>query len=141
MKPFTLKHIDHIVLRVRNIDESMAFYRDVLGCELKKRRDDLGMMHMAAGASMIDLVDINGAIGRQGGAAAGKEQRNVDHFCLRIEPFDPAALAAYLEQHGVRVGEAVKRFGAEGVGWSMYCVDPDGNQLELKGPPLTEQGS
>jgi glyoxylase I family protein len=141
MKPFTVKHIDHIVLRVRNLEASMAFYRDVLGCELKKRRDDLGMMHMAAGSSLIDLVDIDGVIGRQGGAAAGKEQRNVDHFCLRIEPFEPAILAAYLEGVGVHVGEATKRYGAEGTGWSMYCTDPDGNQLELKGPPLPAQGN
>ncbi len=74
-------------------------------------------------------------VGRQGGAAPGLEGRNMDHFCLRIEPFDEDDLRRHLEGHGVAVGEVARRYGAEGQGPSMYIEDPDGNSVELKGPP------
>ncbi|MEK1837064.1 MAG: VOC family protein, partial [Pseudomonas sp.] len=80
MQPFTIKHIDHIVLRVKDLERSIIFYGEVFGAELVKRRDDLGLVHLRAGTSMIDLVDIQGELGRKGGAAPGREQRNVDHF-------------------------------------------------------------
>lgn len=133
MHPFTIQHIDHIVLRVENILRSIKFYQDVFGAEVVKRREDLGLIHLRAGTSMIDLVDIQGEIGRKGGAAPGSERRNVDHFCLRIEPFDEAALTAHLQSFGLTVEKAAVRFGAEGNGLSLYCFDPDGNQVELKG--------
>ncbi|MBC3373669.1 VOC family protein [Pseudomonas sp. SWRI92] len=136
MTHFTLQRIDHVVLRVRDIERSIAFYTSVLGCELKKRRDDLGLMHLGAGASMIDLVDVDGPLGRHGGAAPGKQGHNVDHVCLRIEPFDEPALLAHLQAAGLKVEKAQMRYGAEGEGWSIYCFDPDGNQIELKGPAL-----
>ncbi|WP_434571914.1 VOC family protein [Pseudomonas sp. Z3-8] len=136
MKNFTIERIDHVVLRVTNIERSLAFYTSVLGCELKKRRDDLGLVHLGAGASMIDLVDVEGPLGRQGGAASGRQGHNVDHFCLRVEPFDEQALLAHLGAAGLDVEKAQMRYGAEGQGWSIYCLDPDGNQIELKGPAL-----
>ncbi|WP_434650033.1 VOC family protein [Pseudomonas sp. D1-2] len=136
MKNFSIERIDHIVLRVKDIERSLAFYTSVLGCELRKRRDDLGLIHLGAGASMIDLVDVDGPLGRQGGEAAGEHGHNVDHFCLRIEPFDEPALLAHLHAAGLEVEKAQMRFGAEGKGLSIYCCDPDGNQIELKGPSL-----
>lgn len=59
----------------------------------------------------------------------------MDHLCLRVEPFDPDALRAHLEQHGARIGEEARRYGAEGFGPSLYLFDPEGNMIELKGPP------
>jgi catechol 2,3-dioxygenase-like lactoylglutathione lyase family enzyme len=137
MSTFHIQRIDHIVLRVSDLERSIRFYRDVLGCELAKRREDLGMVHLRAGASMIDLVDVQGPLGRKGGPAASEERRNVDHFCLRIEPFDETAILAHLHGHGLKVGKAERRYGADGTGPSIYCDDPDGNQLELKGPADT----
>ena len=67
--------------------------------------------------------------------APGAQGRNVDHFCLRIEPFNEAALIAHLQTFSLTVAKAESRFGAEGKGLSLYCFDPDGNQVELKGPP------
>ncbi|SEP05866.1 VOC family protein [Pseudomonas sp. NFACC39-1] len=136
MRNFTIQHIDHIVLRVKDLERSLAFYTSVLGCELKKRRDDLGMLHLSTGVSMIDLVAVDGPLGRQGGPAAGKQGHNVDHLCLRIEPFDEPALLAHLASAGLTVEKAQMRYGAQGKGWSIYCFDPDGNQIELKGPAL-----
>jgi catechol 2,3-dioxygenase-like lactoylglutathione lyase family enzyme len=125
--------IDHVVLRVTDLERMIAFYRDILGCALEWRRDDLGLVHMRAGRAMIDLVPVDGKLGRQGGAAPGKEGRNMDHVCLRVAPFDQAAIVAHLEAHGVRVGEIRPRFGAEGEGISIYLWDPDDNLVELKG--------
>ncbi|AOX26756.1 VOC family protein [Pseudomonas aeruginosa] len=135
MQPFVVERLDHIVLRVRDLERSIAFYRDVLGCVVVKWRDDLELAHLRLGTSMLDLVAVSGALGRKGGAAPGGEGRNLDHFCVRIEPFDEAALVAHLEGFGlVPQVPAEIRFGAEGDGWSLYFFDPDGNRVELKGP-------
>lgn len=134
MPPFTIQRIDHIVLRVADLQRSIDFYARVFGAEVVRHNQPLGLVHLRAGSSMIDLVDLQGELGRKGGGAAGAERRNVDHFCLRIEPFDEAALTVHLHACGLTVEKAARRFGAEGYGLSLYCFDPDGNQVELKGP-------
>ena len=130
----SIQHIDHIVLRVADLQRSIDFYGQVFGAEVVKRNEPLGLIHLRAGTSMIDLVDLQGELGRKGGGAAGAERRNVDHFCLRIEPFDEAALIAAPASLRPERGKSRIRFGAEGKGLSLYCFDPDGNQVELKGP-------
>lgn len=127
--------IDHVVLRVRDFDRMIAFYRDVLGCPLEWRRDDLGMAHMRAGKALIDLVDINGELGRKGGAAPGKEARNMDHLCLQVEAFDAAAVVRHLKSCGAKVEDPQKRYGAGGEGLSVYLYDPEGNLIELRAAP------
>lgn len=134
LPPFAVERIDHIVFRVVDLERSIAFYSNVLGCHVVKRRDDLGLIHLRAGASMIDLVAVDGRLGRNGGAAPGLAARNVDHLCLRIEPFNEQALVDHLASHNVQpTGPAEKNFGAEGNGLSLYLCDPDGNVIELKG--------
>ena len=81
---------------------------------------------------MIDLVDMNGPLGKDGGPRPSKA-RNVDHFALKVEPFDEAAILAYLESRGVTAEPAKTRFGADGDGPSIYLSDPEGNGVELKG--------
>jgi glyoxylase I family protein len=133
--PFAVERIDHIVLRVRDLTRSIGFYESVLGCKVERRREALGLVHLRAGASMIDLVSVDGPLGRQGGAAAEDGARNVDHLCLRIEPFDEHSLVEHLAAHGLAPrGKAEINFGAEGNGPSIYFADPDGNTIELKGP-------
>lgn len=127
--------LDHLVLRVRDPARMIAFYRDVLGCPLDRAREDLGLWHLRAGRAFIDLVSVDGPLGRAGGAAPGADARNLDHLCLRIDPFDEAAIRAHLARHGVAAGETVSRYGAEGEGPSIYVQDPEGNTVELKGPP------
>ena len=133
--PFDVQRIDHLVLRVRDLARSVRFYGEVLGCHVERRREHLGLAHLRAGASMIDVVDVAGKLGARGGAPAGVQGRNVDHLCLRIEPFDEAAIVAHLAAHGLSPhGPASNNFGAEGDGPSLYFDDLDGNTIELKGP-------
>ena len=133
--PFQLQQLDHVVLRVRDVPGMVAFYRDVLGCSVERVQEAIGLTQLRAGASLIDLVDVNGKLGRMGGAAPGEQARNMDHFCLRVEPFDEAAIRAQLAAHGVDAGKTESRYGAEGEGPSIYLADPEGNVIELKGPP------
>jgi glyoxylase I family protein len=128
-----IRDIDHIVLRVRHVGRSIAFYCDVLGCTLEKRQDDLGLIQLRAGRSLIDLVALDGKLGAAGGAGPGAEGRNVDHFCVRVDPFDEAAIRAHLSSHSVAAGPTQSRYGAQGEGPSIYVTDPDGNTVELKG--------
>jgi len=132
---FRVLGLDHVVLRVRDLEAALRFYQGALGCSIERRIDALGLIQLRAGASLIDLVPIDSPLGKAGGGVPEPEGKNVDHICLRIDAFDAAALAAHLRSHGVEPGEVGTRYGAEGSGPSMYVRDPDGNVVELKGPP------
>ncbi len=134
---FQVLGLDHVVLRVRDIQRALAFYRDVLGCILERSLEDMGLYQLRAGRSLIDLVPVESQLGRMGGAPPGSDGRNVDHIALRIDPFDTEALRTHLQAHGITMGEVARRYGAEGQGPSIYIEDPDGNTIELKGPPET----
>jgi glyoxylase I family protein len=130
-----IRDIDHVVLRVTDLAAMLWFYCDALGCTVERRQDDIGLIQLRAGTSLIDLVPVDGKLGRQGGAAPGREGRNMDHFCVRVDPFDAEAIAAHLAPFGVEAGEVSSRYGADGEGPSIYLTDPEGNVVELKGPP------
>ncbi|WP_029046649.1 VOC family protein [Cupriavidus sp. amp6] len=132
---FRILDLDHLVLRTADVEALRRFYVDVLGCSVEREQPDFGLTQLRAGSALIDLVSLDGPLGRAGGAGPGAEGRNLDHFCLRIEPFDESALRAWLSRHGVQASEVAQRFGAEGKGPSLYVSDPDGNVVELKGPP------
>ena len=132
--PFHAKQFDHLVLRVRDVDRAIAFYETVLGCGVDRRRPELGLYHLRCADFMIDLVDITGKLGGEGAAVEDGMPRNLDHFCLTVEPFDEAAIRRHLDDHGVPASETAERYGARGTGRSMYIQDPDGNRIELKAP-------
>jgi catechol 2,3-dioxygenase-like lactoylglutathione lyase family enzyme len=129
-----LRDIDHVVLRVVDLERVASFYIDVLGARWEKKQEAVGLYQLRAGSALIDLVPVDGKLGRMGGAAPGPEGRNVDHICFRVLPWDGEAVLAHLKAHGIE-GEIVSRYGAEGQGPSVYLADPEGNNLELKGPP------
>jgi catechol 2,3-dioxygenase-like lactoylglutathione lyase family enzyme len=137
----TIREIDHLVLRVVDLEAMIAFYTRVFGCTLEVRRDDIGLYQLRAGRSMVDLVPLGGKLGDAGGAAPGREGRNLDHFCFRVEPFDEQAIRGHLESLGIAAGEVATRIGAEGAGPSIYISDPEGNTVELKGPPHPKAAS
>lgn len=128
-----LTGLDHIVIRCRDSEAMLRFYCEVLGCSVEKRVERLGLIHLRAGAALIDLVSVEGPLGRKGGAAPAAGGRNLDHFCLRIEPFDYEALRARFAPFGIELQPLGERFGAEGDGPSVYLEDPEGNTIELKG--------
>jgi glyoxylase I family protein len=132
-----IRDIDHVVLRVADLPAMLAFYCDVLGCTIERRVDDLGLVQLRAGRSLIDLVPADSPLGRPVGAAPGDGGRNMDHFCVRVEPFDEAAIRRHLASHGVDAGPTESRYGAEGQGPSIYVNDPEDNVVELKGPPAS----
>jgi catechol 2,3-dioxygenase-like lactoylglutathione lyase family enzyme len=134
-RPFRTRGLDHVVLRVRALEPALRFYTEVLDGTVERRIDALGLVQLRLGASLIDLLPVDGPLGRLGGGAAEEKGRNLDHFAVQIAPFDEPALRAHLLAHGVEPGDVGTRYGAEGNGPSMYVRDPDGNVVELKGPP------
>ena len=131
--PINITRIDHVVLRVADLENMIAFYRDVLGCRLERGPGEIGLAQLRAGDSLIDLVDASGKLGRQGGAPPNHGAPNVDHVCFAVHPWDADALIGHLRKHGVEPGEVAARYGALGMGPSIYISDPEGNIIELKG--------
>ena len=132
---FRLKSLDHVVLRVADVEHCRRFYEEVLGCTLEKGRPELGLYHLRAGDFLIDLLDVAGPIGLEGGPPPGPVGHNVDHICIRVEPFDEGELRRHLAGHGIDAGAVHNNWGADGRGPSVYIKDPAGNTVELKGPP------
>ena len=132
---FSIKHIDHLVIRVRLLQPMLDFYLNVIGCSMEKVQEDLALYQLRAGSSLIDFIPVDGPLGKLGGAAPGSEGRNLDHFCLRIEPFDGDRILEFLRARGLQPGKVESRYGADGQGPSIYVTDPEGNVVELKGPP------
>ena len=135
--PITIRGLDHVVLRARDAEALVAFYCDVLGCTLEKRQDDLGLIQVRAGASLIDFVTLDGPLGRNFPRAPAMDAPNMDHFCVAVAPWDADAILAHLKAHGVEPGDVAERYGADGTGPSIYLQDPEGNLVELKGPSTT----
>ena len=133
MGAIEIRGLDHVVLRVGDVARSQGFYCGVLGCAEERRIEALGLVQLRAGNALIDLVAIDSPLGRLGGAAPGEGARNMDHFALQLAHFDEASLRAHLAAHGVEAGEVAQRYGALGMGPSLYVRDPDGNVVELKG--------
>lgn len=132
--PIAVQGFDHIVLRIADKPRMLAFYCGVLGLAVDKEQEKLGLTHIRAGRQLIDLITVDGQLGRLGGAGPGEEGRNLDHFALQVRPFDAAAIRAHLAAHGVEIVDEGPRYGADGDGPSFYIRDPEGNTVELKGP-------
>ena len=126
MSKFSIQQLDHVVLRVADMERAIRFYCDALGCKVERKVESISLVQLRAGASLIDLVPR---------AQDDTESGDLDHFALRIDPFEPETLTAHFAKYGISLGEVARRYGAEGYGPSLYLNDPDGNQVELKGPP------
>lgn len=127
---FRVERIDHVVLRVRDMPAMVRFYEEALGFNVERKLDRIGLVQLRAGASLLDLIP-----GERPDGALAKASRNMDHLCFRITPFDRDAIVSRLAAFGISPGETVERYGADGTGPSVYFDDPEGNQIELKGPP------
>jgi len=130
--PFILRTIDHVVIRANDTQRLIAFYVEALGCKIAWDRPELGLTHLTAGNAQIDIVCKSGPLGKSGPSPDAGTGKNVDHFCLRIEPFSFESLQAHFQKFGIRLDPPCERFGATGYGPSIYFADPEGNGIELK---------
>ena len=134
--------LDHVVIRAHDSERLIRFYCDVLGCTIDRQTGpEIGLTQLRAGNSQIDILTPGGKLSKEKGALPGAEAHNMDHFCLQVEPFDGEAIQAYLKSHGVETTGFGDRFGATGYGPSLYLNDPEGNTVELKGPPIKDSAS
>jgi catechol 2,3-dioxygenase-like lactoylglutathione lyase family enzyme len=129
----TVEALDHFVLRVRDLERSLAFYRDLLGLKIEfldeYRAGERFFVSARIGQQLIDLLpDPNydpEAVGDKGG---------FNHFCVGVRDCDFDRLIPWLQEMGVRLLEEkpASRMGAKGMGLSIYVTDPDGYIVELK---------
>lgn len=131
--PLGFDGIDHVVIRAKDLDGMIAFYRDVLGCPVEREAGATGLAQLRAGGSLIDILDVSRSSDPDDDVA--HDAGNMDHVCLQLKHWDEKAIADHLRRHSVTAGDVVLRYGAKGSGPSMYISDPDGNVVELKGDP------
>jgi glyoxylase I family protein len=132
--PLMVVELDHVVLRCRQQDRTLDFYSRVLGLKEERRIGQLGLIQLRAGASMVDLVP---AVEPRVDTGT-----KVDHFCLGIETDDLGSVISYLRGNSVEIlGEPAMRYGARGMGNSIYVRDPEGNIIELKQTPSRGQAT
>ena len=131
--------LDHVVLRVQDIATSLKWYKSVLGCIEERVVPQLGLYQLRLGVALIDLVPVNGSLGKMGGGPPTKKRRNMDHFAIQLLSFEEKKIRLHLSRLGVLPGDIERRYGSLGHGPSMYISDPDGNIIELKGPPDSNQ--
>jgi glyoxylase I family protein len=128
--PLKVAELDHVVLRCADRERALDFYTRVLGLVEERRIEQIGLVQLRAGRSMLDLIPA------AAGAPPAEQARNVDHFCLGIEAADLDRVADYLRANAVEVlGPPATRYGARGNGLSIYIRDPEGNVVELKQLP------
>jgi catechol-2,3-dioxygenase len=125
--------IDHIVLRTTKLDKMLEFYTKVLGCTIERETPkETGLTQLRAGNALIDLVVVDSRLGSEGGGPPTKTERNVDHFCLQIKSISEAEIISHLERYQIKVGKFESRYGAQGLGNSIYIKDPESNGVELR---------
>jgi glyoxylase I family protein len=135
-----IRNLDHVVLRTTRLPEMLRFYCDVLGCTLERELpSEQGLSQLRAGDALIDRVTVDSELGRMGGRPPSQDGRNVDHICLRIQSIGESELMRYLEENNVKHSGFEDRYGADGMGRSIYIEDPEGNVVELRPAPLREQ--
>jgi catechol 2,3-dioxygenase-like lactoylglutathione lyase family enzyme len=121
--PFQPLGLDHLLLHVRGMAGAEEFYCGVLGCTVKSRMPQWGMLELSAGVTLVDTDDPNGAWALEG-AAPG---RNLDHFAIATSAWDETEMRDWLAGHSITIEEE----RAEEASLSFYVRDPSGNLLEL----------
>lgn len=127
MKPLEIDGIDHVVLRVTNIQRSLDFYVGLLGLSLERVIEDIGIYQLRCGRNLIDLVAMPA-----GAVLADVPQRGIDHVCLHVRG-DMSRILEYMQENGVELGSPLREiYGSTGFGTSLYVLDPDRHTIELK---------
>jgi len=125
--------LDHVAIRVTDLERALGFYRDLLGLPVRDRdrydADEVPYVAVVAGGRHVHLVPTDGAVDVGG-----------EHLCLLVRSStvdtrrELEGLLEELRAVGVTVedGEPRKRYGAYGRAWAAYVRDPDGRRVELK---------
>lgn len=137
MKALKIIELDHIVLNVGDIDRSLAFYTQVLGLKAERvqefKEGKIGFPSVRINDhTIIDLSLLKGeaATERKDGE---KYQGNLNHFCLVVEKEDFSGIVDYLKGRNIAIREGpISRWGARGRATSVYFLDPDGNEVEIR---------
>ncbi len=137
MKPIKITELDHIVLNVKDIDRSLDFYTKVLGLKCERlaefREGKIGFPSVRINEhTIIDLFPSKGE-GRTPEKSGEKIQGNLNHFCFVVEKEDFGGIVDYLKGHSVPIRQGpISRWGARGRATSVYFLDPDGNEVEIR---------
>jgi len=131
-----ITELDHIVLNVGDIDRALSFYTGVLGLHPERldefRAGKVGFPSVRINDdTIIDLfpTPASGAVQK----SSGKSNGNLNHFCMVVGKEDFAGIVDYLNANGVTIREGpVGRWGARGRATSVYFLDPDGNEIEIR---------
>ena len=116
--------IGHVVLKVRELERSLAFYRDVLGFSVSSEMSNVMVFLTATGESHHDL-----ALLRVGDSAPSPVPNSVGlyHVAIQLRDWDAVKRARdVLEERGL-----LRATADHGVSRSLYTADPDGNEIEL----------
>jgi glyoxylase I family protein len=125
--PARFNGIDHVVLRVTDLERTLNFYRTVLGLTVERIFEQIGLYQIRCGANLIDIVQL-----KPGEALAEPAQRGIEHLCLSIEA-DLDEVQSGLQALGVGIVMGpMEVYGAKGFGTSIYIRDPDDYDIELK---------
>jgi catechol 2,3-dioxygenase-like lactoylglutathione lyase family enzyme len=117
--------LDHLVLTVRDIDETLGFYESVLGMEPVVFGE--GRVALRFGNQKINLH----AQGREFEPKASVPTPGAADLCF-ITPIELNKAVTHIESRGVEIIEGpVGRTGATGPIQSVYFRDPSGNLIEL----------
>ena len=123
-----VKELGHLVLYVRNLERSAAFYRDVLGWEVAFPVT-LGIPAAAftSGRTHHELLLIE--VGEDATAVPAGRRIGLYHFGLKVGDSDEELrdVLATLQGRGVTIVGASDHT----VTHSLYVLDPDGNEVEL----------
>lgn len=136
MEKIKITELDHIVLNVADIERSLKFYTDVLGLQAERldefKAGKVGFPSVRInGDTIIDLFPTRGVENavKQGDKRPG----NLNHFCMVVNRQDFSGIVDYLAHHGIGVREGpISRWGARGRATSVYFLDPDGNEVEIR---------
>lgn len=136
MSGFKISELDHIVLNVSDIERSLQFYTGVLGLKAERldefRTGKAGFPSVRINSdTIIDLFPVREQQSRP--SDGEKTTGNLNHFCMVIGKEDFAGIIDYLKENNIIIREGpVSRWGARGRATSVYFLDPDGNEIEIR---------
>jgi catechol 2,3-dioxygenase-like lactoylglutathione lyase family enzyme len=136
MERIKVTELDHIVLNVSDIERSLKFYIDVLGLQAERldefKAGKVGFPSVRInGDTIIDLFPTQ--VDEKKSKAGEKREGNLNHFCMVVEREDFSGIVDYLARHEIAVREGpISRWGARGRATSVYFLDPDGNEVEIR---------